>query len=215
MSGGRIVGTLCLLAPLLSGCSGSAVRNDKPDPLVGLNAPPIPKEVPSTAKNGPLQPVPALAAPSAATSPAALASGAVPKLDSDRNLRIGGDADATAAWRGQNPSATLGQPTVKETTRPESNLIPVPTVGAPLVQTGATSSATGTIDQMMHYLESRGVKGFRLEMQRETGQWRCTCAIPDPQNPAESKKYDTSANPATDPQTALRAVVEQVEHDFH
>jgi hypothetical protein len=63
---------------------------------------------------------------------------------------------------------------------------------------------------MMRFLDQRGMKGFRLEMLRETGQWRCSCSIPTRQNPTIKQTYDTTA---ADPQAALRAVVEQVERE--
>ncbi len=214
MSGGRIVGMLCLLAPLLSGCGGSAAPKTGQDPLVGLNAPPIPKEVTPTAK-GPLQPVPALTAPSAATSPAALATGAVPTLESDREMRIPSGSDPAAAWRGQSPTGvTLSHPVASHDSGPERSLTPVPAVG-PLAPASGSSAATGSIDQMMHFLEGRGVKGFRLEMSRETGQWRCTCSIPERENPSYKHTYDTQETAATDPQSALRAVVEKIEREGH
>jgi len=52
---------------------------------------------------------------------------------------------------------------------------------------------------------------FRLELERETGQWRCTCSIPDRRNSRLLQTY--AATRATDPAAALRAVVEEVERD--
>jgi hypothetical protein len=141
----------------------------------------------------------------------------VPKLDNDRDLRIGaGAVDPVAAWRGQSPGATLGVPTSTQNTGDDHSLPPVPVVGAssPAPPAG-TIAATGSIDQMMRYLETRGVKGFKLQMNSDTGQWRCTCAIPDPQNPMQKTTYDTGETGATDPLAALRAVVEEVERKTH
>src|SRR5438128_2629732 len=88
MSGGRIVGILCLFGPLLSGCSGNS-GPPKNDPLIGGGAA-IPRDNTGAGAfaNGPDKPLPPLPAPSGATSQAALAGGAVTKLDTDRDLRI-------------------------------------------------------------------------------------------------------------------------------
>src|SRR4051812_30420697 len=132
MSGGRIVGMLCLLAPLLSGCSGASAP-PKNDPLVGGGAP-IPKDGAGAGAGAfakvPDKPVPVLPAPSGATSPAALASGAAPRLDGDRDMRIPSGGDSSAAGRGQSPSGlTLGRPEPVHDVGGDRGLMPVPVVG--------------------------------------------------------------------------------------
>ncbi len=211
MSGGRIVGMLWLLAPLLSGCGSSAVPKNTPDPLNGMSTLQIPKEpTPTPTVKGPTQPLPPLPAPSSATSPASLASNAVPKLEDDRPLRIPSDKDA--GWGGQSsPGVTLGRPGTDAGTAGERTLTPVPAIG-PLVPVSGTSPPADSIDQMLQTLRLRGVKGFQLLMQRETGEWSCTCSIPRRDDPASKTTYNKVAG---DPQSALKAVVEQVERDAH
>jgi hypothetical protein len=52
---------------------------------------------------------------------------------------------------------------------------------------------------------------FRLELERDTSLWRCTCSIPDRRNPRLKQTY--SATRAADPAAALRAVVEEAERE--
>src|SRR5262245_25886012 len=173
MSGGRIVSVLWLLAPLLAGCSSNS-NQPKDAPILGINVPP-PKEASPTARGGPDRPLPPLTSPSAATSPAALAPGAVPKLENDRDLRIGGQDSADSA-RGKVSGVSLLRPT------PTSDTSTPPTM-QPIVPAGGIPPTASSVDQALQTLEARGVKGFRLEQQRDTGEWRCTCSIPNRQNP--------------------------------
>src|SRR5262245_55061099 len=80
----------CLLA-LAMGCSGN--NNLQPDPLTG-NQPPVPVAGPAVpasvpVKSDPATPLPALAAPSAAGSTAALAAATTPRPDGKPDVRIG------------------------------------------------------------------------------------------------------------------------------
>lgn len=195
-------GTICLPVLLLMGCSGS--NTPKNDPLVGLNAPSLPKAGAGAVAKGAEGPLPALTAPSAETSAAALASGGVPKLDGDRNLRLD-DKDPTATWRGQSAAGvSLGKPDLNggsSTPQPIDDITRV---------SGPGTLTTNDLRQMIRSLEQRGMKGFRLDLQIATGQWRCTCAIPKRSNPNEKQGYDTMAK---DPESAVRAVLDQVERD--
>jgi hypothetical protein len=204
MRHGRIYGMLCLPVLFAMGCSGA--KPPKNDPLVGINAPPLPREGAGAVAKGPDKPLPALPAPSADTSPAALAAGGVPKLDNDRNLRMD-DKDPAAAWRGKSSSpVSLGKPDPDPDPQPPA---PRPTDG---IKPAGGISAAPALDlrQLITSLEQRGMKGFRLEQQRDSGKWRCLCSIPSRNNPSVKQNYDTSA---ADPESAVRAVLDQVEKD--
>src|SRR4051794_11051240 len=203
MTGGGVVRVLCLLGPLLAG--GSSNNQPKNEPPLGLNAPPLPREGPKTAQGGgPDKPLPALTSPNGATSQAALAAGAVTQLDGGRDLRIG-ERDQVASWQGKTTGAVLGKPTL-----PSDTLTPPPM--QPITQTGGVPAAISSVDQGLQALDQRGVKGFRLEQQRDSGLWRCTCSIPSPTNPNFKQIYDKSA---ADALSALRAVLDQIERDMH
>lgn len=193
-------GTICLPVLLLMGCSGG--NTPKNDPLVGLNAPPIPKESAGAVAKGPDKPLPALTAPSAETSAAALASGGVPKLDGDRNLRLD-DKDPAAAWRGKSAAGvSLGKPDLNGEPAAPKPIDDITRVGGPGAMT------TGDLRHSIRALEQRGMKGFRLEQDRDSGQWRCSCSIPKPDK--QQQRYFTTA---ADPESAVRAVLDQVERD--
>lgn len=204
MRGGLLIGLLCLSAGLLTGCSGGTPPKNGPDPLIP--GPPIPKEG-ATARGAQDKPLPVMPAPGGATTNAEIAAGAVPKLDKERDLRIPGDKDPTDSWRDNTSGVSLGTP---GPARAGGSLPPVPTVGGFTPAGGPTGGAITSVDQGLHALERYGVKGFRLEQQRETGQWRCTCSIPNKDKPTFKQTYDTTA---ADPLSALRAVVDQVERD--
>lgn len=181
---------LGLLALGLAGCGGSP-RPLGNDPLVG-GGPPLP--TPADAARGKDQPLPAVPAPSASTSPANLASGAVPALDGDRgSLRIGeNDREPGRRFASLTPPVPIAQGGV-------STLPPVPIVPA--------SSSSGQPD-LFRVLELRGVKGFRLELKPDSGQWRCICSIPDSQNPKYKQNYEATAN---DPQAAMQSILDKID----
>ncbi len=188
---------LCL--PVLAGCSGGTRVADNRDPIIG-NQQPLP-----VASGGQIKPVPAAGGasvsplqpgPNSATSTAALASGGVGQLSSAQNLRGG------AAATGNAGAATLGAPQVAKDGGTPARLQPIVPAGGSGVQ---------SVDQALQYLQSRGVQGFRLERQRDTGKWRCVCVIPNREAPAIKQAYDIQD--AADPLSALRAVIEQAEQN--
>jgi hypothetical protein len=127
----------------------------------------------------------------------------VPKLDSDRDLRLS-DRDRADAWRGKTTSGVkLEAPRV-------GGDVPTPPNMQPITPAGGVGAAISTIDQALATLELHGVKGLRLEQERDTGQWRCTCSIPDRQNPSQKHTYDTLN---ADALSALRAVLDQIDRD--
>jgi hypothetical protein len=69
-----------------------------------------------------------------------------------------------------------------------------------------------TTDELLRQLQTRGVKGLRLEQLPTTGQWRCICSIPNSQNPAVKQNYDALRD---DPVSVLRAILDQIDHGSH
>ena len=192
-------GVLCLPVLVLAGCSGGSRVADNRDPIIG-NQQPLPAE-----SRGQIKPVPPAsgagvyplpAGPNSATSTADLASRVPGQLSSGQNLRGG------AAPAGNAGAATLGAPQVAKDGGSSARIQPIVPAGGPGIQ---------SIDQGLQYLQSQGVQGFRLERQRDTGKWRCTCAIPRREAPNNKQIYDIQN--ADDPLSALRAVVEQVKQN--
>jgi hypothetical protein len=207
--------TISLLAILPTGCSSNPLRND--DPLLGKSAPVVPvPEVGSVATGpGTPGPLPVLAGSNGTTSTAALASGSVPALPTDRNLRIGPPPSAKL----NGTAGTSRAPAVPVTlSKPEpvgeKPPVPAPTPGplptAPVTLAGGVTVYVQSVDHGIKILEDRGLKAFRLELQRDTGQWRCTCSLPDRRNPSLKRTYDTTAR---DRVAAVRAVIEKVEKE--
>jgi len=214
----RVVRSACAfwLLALAMGCSGGN-NNLQPDPLTG-NQLPVPvagvaAQPAAPAKSDPAAPLPALAAPNAAVSTAALAAATTPQPDGKPDVRIGPPpaaklAGATAVSSGGETSGpvTLKQP------QPASG----PADSSPLTRLGSVSplpAAGGDAewDRLFQRLKDLGMNGFRLELDRDTSLWRCTCSIPDRRNPRLKQNY--SATGAAAPVAALRAVVEEVERD--
>jgi hypothetical protein len=177
---------VCLLAALLGGCGpGATGTGSRPgaDPLAGPATPSV---------GAPGGGVPPLPAPSGSTTPAALATGTVPSFNAARP----GSSGPAGVWREPTSGAILGAPEPARGTQPSG---PLTLMSGP--------GSVQTIDQGLKALELRGAKGFRLELQRDTGQWRCSCSVPNRQNPAYKQTYDTTA---ADPLSAVRAVVDQI-----
>ncbi len=210
-------GVAWLSGLLLAGCAG-APRKAGDDPLLGkLPAVPVAPAAGAVAK-GEQGPLAALPAPSSSTSPAALANAAVPKLDGDRELRIGpppsaklGGPSGDEGGKGRPTAEAPGKATISkpEPLRAAADLAKAPTL-QPVTMAGGTTVLVQSVDHGLTILEGRGMKAFRLELQRDTGQWRCTCSLPDRQNPSLKKTYDTQAR---DRLAALRALIEQVEKE--
>jgi hypothetical protein len=201
---GKLAGVLCLGTLLVAGCSGG--NNVKPtpgDPLLG-NLGPTPKTgagaVVTRENEGSLAEVPA---PSGPTSPAALASGDVPHLDDASGLRIAGGGTARPA---KTTGITIGKP------QPLADGA-APLAGGSAVQpVGGVSSGLTSIDQAIRALELRGATNVRIEQPPNTNQWRCTCSVPNRQNPSRRQTYDARA---ADALSALLAVLDRIENDTH
>lgn len=207
-----LLGAISLLS---LGCSGGATGTNTRtagDPLLGgqppLDANAKPKagtQNPTTGTNTGAGGLPGLPVPSSSTSPAALATGGVPQLDNTRDLRI-----AAGPGGGATGAATLGKPEpVRGTTTGGSGASIQPTTPS-LSPSSINPASINTVDQGIQYLTNRGAQGFRLELQRDTSQWHCSCSLPNPQNTSVKRTYDFTAN---DPLSAIRAVSERVARD--
>jgi hypothetical protein len=194
-------GLVCLVVPLVIGCSSATPQ--KNDPLLGSTPVPVPKNAPEAKES---RGVPDLPAPSASTSPAALAGAVVPQLDGGKDLRIGSDAGN----RSGAPGVTLSRPQpIDSNSGPGARAEPV--TPSAIIPAGGPAPIT-SIDAGLRLLEARGVKGFRLEYLRDSNQWRCSCSVASRQNPSSNVKQTFDAR-AADAVSAVRAVVEQVERD--
>src|SRR5919197_974311 len=62
---------------------------------------------------------------------------------------------------------------------------------APAAPTAGPEGAT--FEQLQAMLAARGVTWQRLETVGHTGQWKFTCAIPNPQMPGTRRNYESTA----------------------
>ena len=204
---------LVALALFVAGCEGGGgaqVRERDRDPILGerpvpvAGAAPIPPPGTNTAQT----PLPAITAPSAATSPAALATGAVPTIGGNRDLQ----ADTQPVPGAAASAATLGKPESAAPPAPVPVVQPVPVLqpAKPITLAGGAPGPVATVDEGLRLLQTKGAKSIRLELQKDTNLWRCTCSIPDPQNPTFKRVYDC---PSSDCVSAVRAVIDKVERE--
>ncbi len=206
-----VLGALCLV--LLASCRTTSPEPKQApvDPLLG--GPPVQKGTPPSAAPR-ADATPGLPAPSSSTSPAALANGAVPSLDPNRELSIndrntGTAATPTGGWRGPGSTAAGGAPDVQ--LRP-----PVP-AGAPTAPPRqdapplpAATPRVATFEQAEDALRARGVTWQRLETAPDTGEWKFSCFIPSRDNPSVHRTYEARAR---DQVAALQAVLEQIDRE--
>jgi hypothetical protein len=203
--------TLSFIPALVTGCS---YFNKTPtatgDPLLG--GPPTPAPL----KTGQPQPtttpvtvLPPMPAPNFSSSPAALASGPSRPSDNSRDLRIGSPQPGTDGWAGRDPSsqangATLTgiQPSSDTVSRPDSQPVANPV--------SLSGSQVTTNEQAQAILKSRGVIWQRLDQVANTGEWKFSCSLPNPQNPRLHRTYEATA---PDSLGATRAVLDKIEKD--
>jgi hypothetical protein len=128
------------------------------------------------------------------TSPAALAQAPSQPLDPGRDLRIG-------------PAATARPPAA-----PPRPLFSAPSRASTASRTvvPAGGNYVTTYEQAQAFLTARGVKWQRLETWGDSGEWKFSCSIPNPQNEFISRTYEARAS--TD-LAAMRAVLEQIERE--
>jgi hypothetical protein len=143
--------------------------------------------------------LPPLAAPTSASSTAALASGGnLNPLDPRPDLRAAPPPGSVP--RAGAAGATLRAPEFTPASQPPQ----VTAVGG-FRPVGAGSQAT-TFEQLQQALRARSA-WQRLETLGE-GQWRFTCSVANPQNPNVRRTYEATA---ADPVTAMRATLEQID----
>jgi hypothetical protein len=134
-------------------------------------------------------------------SPAALA--ALPKKpDNPPDLRIPNPQQPpTAGWPGQGGANTPAQ-----LNAPQAVSAPAATPA----NTANFTPARGTsFESMQSQLSARGVSYQRLELNGDHGDWKFTCAVPNRQT-GSNRVY---AFTATDPVTAMRTVLDQIERE--
>jgi hypothetical protein len=146
--------------------------------------------------------LPPMPAPTATTSPAALAGGRAQPLDPNHDLRIGSPSGGDS-WKGQ------ATPTGVTLRGPEAagNPPPRPEVGSP--RTGTLTSGTQglTLEQALSQLAARGMSWYRLEPLPDTGETRFECSLPDRQQANRQRHYDARGR---DSLAAVQAVLDQV-----
>jgi hypothetical protein len=181
------------LVPAACGLLGCAGDNRRGGSLPG---PPPP---PGSTAVAPLPP--AAPGPVSSTSPAALAQGGGQPLDPEHNLRIG--APPTAGQPGwQTPPATEPPPRPIFATPTRASAGPRPVV------VPAASAQVASYEQAQAFLASRGVKWQRLETWGDSGEWKFSCSVPNPQNTFISRTYEARADTYL---AAVRAVLEQMQ----
>jgi hypothetical protein len=196
---------LCLI-PL--GCAGPN-RTSSGDPLFG-GAPPLSngaKTAPASNQRAATGPVPALPAPNATASNAALASGTVQPVDGRHDLQIGDSRPPPAgpAWAGQPASGN----TVLQPPQPAPLLNPTTTRGAAPAFTPAVPARLASYEQAKAQLQSRGVTWFRLET-GEQGGFTFSCSIPNRQNRNINHTFEAQAQTEL---AAIQAVLEQIDKE--
>jgi hypothetical protein len=186
------------------------------DPLLG--GPPLPPagQAANAATPPPAVPLtllPPQPAPNPATSNAALAAAGSRSLDNGGDLRIANPRPSTGndGWVGQAPAlggdgsgAVLRRPELAA--EPASRRDPAP-VSSP---TATANSRITTYEQAQAQLSARGIIWQRLETGSTNGEWKFTCSIPNRQNPRLHRTYEARG---TDPVSAVRAALEQIDKD--
>jgi hypothetical protein len=185
----RLRGTL--LGSALIGLSGCASGNHiAGDPLLGKPAAAAiaaPAASPTAAI--PLVSAPAAPSPGGNASTAALASSTAASPDGSYPLRIGGGAPGDGrTWSGPNAStASLQRP--EPPGDPVAHGDPQPTrLASP--QSASTAPTAMTWEQAQAQLEAKGV--LYQKWTQADGQWKFSCAVPNPQDRSKSRVYETS-----------------------
>jgi hypothetical protein len=216
------------LALMTSGCSSSP-RKPQGDPLFG-NVKPQPGFNSADASTS----VPPLPGPTSTGSTAALASVNPRPIDGTHDLRIPDPnvaASANPAWNGAGsigtappiivPTGPAATPAASPVALAPGGQLQQPTTGfAPVsrMQSGTTPGADATrlangnltYEGAQAQLTARGVTWQRLETWGDQGDWKFTCSIPNRQNPYISRTYEAEAH---DPLSAVRGVLDQLDHD--
>jgi hypothetical protein len=199
---------------LLAGCSTSN-NVTTADPLLGPGASrPLaqaPAAAAAPAATAAATPLPRQAAPASLTSNAALANGVPNVPDNGQDLRIAGSyqrTDAPAAPQGgvmlQQPQPTF-TPTSAQV--PHSATAPAPAASTAPAPAPISNAPGSTFEQGLAALGTHHVTWQRLETV-DTGGWKFSCSVPNPQNASVSRTYTATA---ADPVSALKAVLSQLD----
>jgi hypothetical protein len=194
---------------LLAGCSMTGRPSaGGTDPLVGGPPPAgIGKPTAAPAAATPLSALPPPPVTGSATSTAALAATTPQSFDSSRDLRIGvppSEPGVTPAAAPADGSAVLRAPEAASETALRRDAAPI---YSPVAQGGA---AVTSYEQAQTQLAARGILWQRLEMTRETGEWKFSCSVPNRQNPTLRRTYEGRAR---DYLGAMRAVLDQIDRE--
>jgi hypothetical protein len=130
--------------------------------------------------------------------PAALASGAMPKPLAGGHDQLG----ISDGWQGQ---ASLGQPE-PVTGTPVSRHDP-----APVARGTAPGIRLATFEQGQSALAARGVQWQKLETAGDGGDWKFSCALPNPRNTNLSRSFEAHGRT---PLAAIQLVLDQVEKEM-
>jgi hypothetical protein len=197
------------LSFLLCSCAGDN-HSAPPDPLLGAAgvSPTGQAAAPSKAPAA-TGTLPALPAPTALTSNAALTAGGPRPLEGGHELRIGTATGNTGgvAWAGQgSPGGTVpgrpdgvAQPVARGDGAPATALIP-----------SGGSARMEAFEPLQAQLVARGITWQRLES--VDGEWHFSCSVPSRQNPNLSHTYEARSR---DPQglAAIRAALDQIDKE--
>jgi hypothetical protein len=218
---------LVLLVGCQAGPSGSlTARQPDFDPLKG-NGPPMPPSTGSAVAHDTRGPgatltstgsgnsartpgtLPLIANPSGSSSQAALVAGPGSSLDQAAPLRIGGNPATDArdtGWQrpGEAPRATLQPPAPAGPAGTDT----VPAVPLPLNQVAHASGAT--LEQLLQQLRDRGGIQPEAHVNQQTGEWTCTCRIPNRTNPNLLHCYEATADTSV---AAAQSLLVQIDQD--
>ncbi len=192
---------------LSTGCNG--VHKAQGDPLFG-NVKPQPGLTGAAAN-----PVPPIPGPTSTASTAALASVNPRPIDGSHDLRIT-DPIASPVANGTASPVASASGAGTQLQAPVTGFMPVSrqptnssTPGAD-GRRGDLANGSMTYEDAQARLTARGVSWQRLETWGEQGDWKFTCSVPNRQNPYISRTYEAEAH---DPLSAVRGVLDQLDHD--
>ena len=196
--GGALIG--------LAGCAGP--NHVAGDPLLGKPAA-APAAAPAASPTAAIPLVSAAPAPSSSgnASTAALASSTAASPDGSYPLRIGGGTPGDGrTWSGPNAStASLQRP--EPPGDPVAHGDPQPARLTP-PQTASTAPTAMTFEQAQAQLEAKGV--IWQQWSQADGQWKFSCAVPNPQDRTKSRRYDATGR---DYVSAVQAALDKITSD--
>jgi hypothetical protein len=203
------------LAALCLGCAlgcNTPKRSANNDPLLGGGPAVQPTGYTNQPKNSvkndyQIEPPP-MTSPYSTTSTAALAAGVYQPIDSSREVRIPRNTNPDAgnsSWIGKNKATETGIVLNQPEPLADSDLRP-DVKRNEAVLTSTTNSST--VEQLLSQLRQRKPIWMALDLSQETGEWKCTYIVPNPQKPGVQRTYEAYSKDAA---TAVRAVLERLD----